>query len=77
MRACNGEGKTPITVAETPTEEGIEITRLEPVIIEVEQEEETFSHLILFEINAKLNIEEEGLVIDGGIKETIFQMKEF
>ncbi|MBN1792870.1 hypothetical protein JW826_04270 [Candidatus Woesearchaeota archaeon] len=76
MKACNGNKKTPI-VAKTPREEGIEITRLEPVVIEVEQGEEVISHLILFEIKAKLNIEEEGLVIDGDIKETIFLAKEF
>ncbi|MBN2142242.1 hypothetical protein JW711_02830 [Candidatus Woesearchaeota archaeon] len=82
MKACNGDNKTQTPknvelVARTPTNEGIEITRLEPVIIEVAQDEETFSHLILFEMNAKVNVEDEEIVVDGGIKETIYQMKEF
>ena len=72
MRACNGNrGKTP------KLGEGIELTRLEPVVLEVEQEGETLSHLILFEIKATLNMDKEGLVVDGDIKETIYQMREF
>jgi hypothetical protein len=71
-RQKNRQGKV------TPTsEEGIELTRLEPVVLEVEQGGELLSHLILFEIKAKLNMTGEGLVVDGDIKETIYQMREF
>jgi hypothetical protein len=64
---------------ETPTffEEGIEITRTEPVVLEVEQDGQILSHLILFEIKTRLAPSKEGLVIDGDIKETIYQMREF
>ena len=53
------------------------MTRLEPVVLEVEQGGELLSHLILFEIKARLNMSSEGLVVDGDIKETIYQMHEF
>ena len=59
------------------SEEGIELTRLEPVVLEVEREGELQSHLILFEIKATLNMDDEGLVVDGDIKETVYQMREF
>jgi hypothetical protein len=59
------------------SEEGIELTRLEPVVLEVEQGGQLLSHLILFEIKATLNMSREGLIVDGDIKETIYQMKEY
>ncbi len=64
---------------ETPTifKEGIEVTRMEPVTLEVERNGQTHSHLILFEIKTRFAPSDEGLVIDGDIKETIYQMREF
>jgi hypothetical protein len=64
-------------IIETPNEEAIELTRLEPIVLEVDRGGELLSHLILFEIKAKLNMNGEGLTVDGDIKETIYQMREF
>ena len=57
--------------------EEIEITRTEPVVLEVEHNGQQLSHLILFEIKTRLQPSSEGMVIDGDIKETIYQMREF
>ncbi len=71
MKRESIESKTP------KSEEGIELTRLEPVVLEVEHEGQLQSHLILFEIKANINMDvQEGLVVDGDIKETVYEMKE-
>jgi len=69
MNACNG-------ITRPTAGEAIEITRLEPVIIEVEKDGKCLSHLILFEIKCNILFNQEEMVIDGDIKETIFEMKE-
>jgi hypothetical protein len=66
MNACNGITK-PIL------EEAIEITRLEPVIIEVQEDNILSSHLILFEMICKMDISGEEIVVNGEVQETVFQ----
>jgi hypothetical protein len=66
MNACNGITK-PIL------EEAIEITRLEPVIIEVQEDNIISSHLILFELICKMDINGEEIVVNGEVQETVFQ----
>jgi hypothetical protein len=74
MKACNGRKKV---VESTPTrEEDIEIKRLEPVIIEVEQEGNVFSHLILFEVTCRINLGQEEITVDGDIKESIYEIQQ-
>lgn len=69
MNTCNG-------ITRPAAEEAMEITRLEPVIIEVEKDGKSLSHLILFEIKCNILFNQEEMVMDGNIKETIFEMKE-
>jgi hypothetical protein len=57
--------------------DAVEIVKLEPVVVEVEKFGKTFSHLILFEIKARLSPSDGGLAMDGDIKQTIYQMREF
>jgi hypothetical protein len=66
MNACNGITK-PIL------QEAVEITRLEPVIIEVQEDNIISSHLILFELIAKMDINGEEIVVNGEVQETVFQ----
>jgi len=66
MNACNGITK-PIL------EEAIEITRLEPVIIEVQEDNTISSHLILFEMICKMDISGDEIVVNGEVQETVFQ----
>jgi len=66
MNACNGITK-PIL------QEAVEITRLEPVIIEVQEDNIISSHLILFELIAKMNINGDEIVVNGEVQETLFQ----
>ncbi len=66
MNACNGITK-PIL------EEAIEITRLEPVIIEVQEDNTISSHLILFEMICKMDINGDEIVVNGEVQETVFQ----
>jgi hypothetical protein len=66
MNACNGITK-PIL------QEAVEITRLEPVIIEVQEDNIISSHLILFELIARMNIEDNEIVVNGEVQETVFQ----
>jgi hypothetical protein len=77
MRACNGKRKTDRAIeAATPNGEAIEITRLEPVILEVVKDNNVSSHLILFTISCKLNFQSEEVLVDGNIKETIYQIED-
>ena len=66
MKACNGITKLNINVA-------VEITRLEPVIIEVQEDNIISSHLILFEMICKMDINGEEIVVNGEVQETVFQ----
>ena len=66
MKACNG-------ITETIINEAVEITRLEPVIIEVEEGNIISSHLILFEFICNLNFTPEEIVVNGEVQETVFQ----
>jgi len=66
MKACNGN-------TELSIQEAIEITRLEPVIIEVEENSQISSHLILFEMICRMNFSGEELVVDGEVQETVYQ----
>ena len=66
MNVCDG-------VTDKTVTEAIEITRLEPVIIEVEEDNRIFSHLILFELIYKLDITPEEIIINGEVQETIFE----
>nr|MCK4929688.1 hypothetical protein [Nanoarchaeota archaeon] len=66
MNVCNG-------VTDKTVTEAVEITRLEPVIIEVEEDDRIFSHLILFELIYKLDITPEEIIINGEVQETIFE----
>jgi hypothetical protein len=66
MNACNGITK-PIL------EETVEITRLEPVIIEVQEDNTISSHLILFELICRMNVDNEEIVVNGEVQETVFQ----
>jgi hypothetical protein len=66
MKACNG-------ITEPILNEAVEITRLEPVIIEVEEDNITSSHLILFEFICNLNFTPEEIVVNGEVQETVFQ----
>lgn len=66
MNVCNG-------VTDKTVTEAIEITRLEPVIIEVEEDDRIFSHLILFELIYKLDITPDEIIINGEVQETIFE----
>jgi hypothetical protein len=68
MKACNGN-----TELELSAQEAIEITRLEPVIIEVEENSQISSHLILFEMICRMNFSGEELVVDGEVQETVYQ----
>ena len=72
MNACNG-------ITEFSTNEAVEITRLEPVIIEVEENGKISSHLILFELICKIDITPEEIIVNGEVQETIFEAdrKEF
>lgn len=69
MHACNG-------IQRPIAREAMEITRLEPVIIEVEKDGKCLSHLILFEIKCNIGFTGQEMVVDGDIKETIYEMKE-
>jgi hypothetical protein len=66
MNACNG-------ITEPILNEAVEITRLEPVIIEVMEDNKISSHLILFELIAKMDIDENEIVVNGEVQETVFQ----
>jgi len=66
MKACNG-------ITEPILNEAVEITRLEPVIIEVEEDNIISSHLILFEFICNLNFTPEEIVVNGEVQETVFQ----
>ena len=66
MNACNGITKPII-------DETVEITRLEPVIIEVQEDNIISSHLILFEMICRMNIDNEEIVVNGEVQETVFQ----
>lgn len=66
MNACNGVTKPII-------DEAVEITRLEPVIIEVEKEDGISSHLILFELICKIDVTPEEIIVNGEVQETIFE----
>jgi len=67
MNACNG-------ITEEFRNEAVEITRLEPVIIEVDQGDgKISSHLILFELICKVDITLEEMTIHGEVQETVFE----
>ncbi|MBU1199309.1 MAG: hypothetical protein KKF46_04320 [Nanoarchaeota archaeon] len=67
MKACNG-------VTDYYLNEAVEISRLEPVVIEVEEADGRISsHLILFELICKINLTEEEIVVNGEVQETVFQ----
>ena len=67
MNACNG-------ITEFSIDEAVEITRLEPVIIEVEEEEGVISsHLILFELICKIDITPTEILVNGEVQETVFE----
>ena len=66
MKACNG-------ITEPILNEAVEITRLEPVIIEVEEDNITSSHLILFEFICHLSFTPEEIIVNGEVQETVFQ----
>jgi hypothetical protein len=67
MKACNG-------ITEQIIDETVEITRLEPVIIEVEEGNKISSHLILFEIICNMNFDGNELVVNGEVQETVFEV---
>ena len=67
MKACNG-------ITEQFLDETVEITRLEPVIIEVDEGNKISSHLILFEIVCNMNFNGEELVVNGEVQETVFEV---
>ncbi|MBN2052555.1 hypothetical protein JW756_03555 [Candidatus Woesearchaeota archaeon] len=66
MKACNGN--TDISI-----NEAVEITRLEPVIIEVEEGNRISSHLMIFEIICRMNFTDKELIVNGEVQETIFE----
>jgi len=66
MKACNGNTDFGIN-------EAVEITRLEPVIIEVGMGDCISSHLILFELICRMNFSQEEITVNGEVQETIFQ----
>ena len=66
MNACNG-------VTDHKLGEAVEITRLEPVIIEVEEDGIIFSHLILFELICKVDFTPTEIIINGEVQETVFE----
>ena len=66
MNACNGVTKPII-------DEAVEITRLEPVIIEVEEDDRISSHLILFELICKIDVTPEEIIVNGEVQETVFE----
>ena len=66
MNACNG-------ITEFDMDEAVEITRLEPVIIEVEEEGVISSHLILFELICKIDVTPTEIVVNGEVQETVFE----
>lgn len=66
MNACNG-------ISDYQLNETIEITRLEPVIIEVEENEKISSHLIIFELIYKIDLTPEEIIVNGEVQETIFE----
>ncbi len=67
MKACNG-------ITEPIIDEAVEITRLEPVIIEVEEGSRVSSHLILFEMICNMNFDGQELVVNGEVQETVFDV---
>ena len=66
MKACNG-------ITEPILEEAVEITRLEPVIIEVDEGNKISSHLILFELICRMNFDSDEMVVNGEVQETVFE----
>ena len=66
MNACNG-------ITDYNVDEAVEITRLEPVIIEVEEDDRVFSHLILFELICKIDVTPEEIIVNGEVQETVFE----
>ncbi|MBW2991204.1 hypothetical protein KY348_05885 [Candidatus Woesearchaeota archaeon] len=66
MNACNG-------ITDYNVDEAVEITRLEPVIIEVEEDDRVFSHLILFELICKVDLTPEEIIVNGEVQETVFE----
>ena len=54
----------------------MEITRLEPVVIEVEEAGKKSSHLILFELKCNLGMNMNEIVADGEIQETVYELEE-
>ena len=69
MKACNG-------IKRPTVEEAMQITRLEPVIIEAEKDGKFLSHLILFEITCNVLFNHEEMIVDGDIREIIYEIKE-
>jgi hypothetical protein len=66
MNACNGVTKEKLV-------EAVEVTRLEPVMIEVEEDEKISSYLILFEMICKMDITGKEIIANGEIQETVFE----
>ncbi len=66
MNACNG-------VTTEKLVEAVEVTRLEPVMIEVEDDNKISSYLILFEMICKMDISNKEITANGEIQETVFE----
>ena len=69
MKTCNG-------IKRTNMAEAMQITKLEPVIIEVEKDGRCLSHLILFEMKYNLLFNKDEMTVDGDIRELIFEVNE-
>ena len=69
MKACNGDYLL-------KNQNLMEITRLEPVIIEVEEGKKISSHLILFEMKCQVGIQSQELIAEGEIQQTIYELEE-
>ncbi|MBN2459886.1 hypothetical protein JXB28_06400 [Candidatus Woesearchaeota archaeon] len=68
MRVCNGVTKGELV-------EAVEVSRLEPVVIEVEENDKVSSYLILFEMICKMDITQREIIANGEIQQTIFETK--
>lgn len=58
------------------TDNLIELTRLEPVMIEVEEAGKVSSHLIMFELKCNIGLENDEMIADGEIQETVYELEE-
>ena len=68
MVACNGD-------TNNKKANQIEITRLEPVIIEMEENQKISSYLMLFEMKCNIGFKKKEMITTGEVHQTTFKMQ--